>query len=89
MPKELPDTSSMIQYLEEQGFTVKKDATYKKRTFEVDEEIYRTFRVLQEAKGMKIKEAFNEALSEWVERHKDGVTIPESSPIDEAEEDEG
>lgn len=64
-----PDEEAALTLLKDRGWTVKKHAVYRKRTFEVDEEVHRVFRDLQERLGLKVKDAFNEALRDWIMKH--------------------
>lgn len=65
------DEEAALRLLKERGYSVKKPSEYKKRTFEVDVAVYVQFRSLQESLGLKIKEAFNLALIDWVNKHRD------------------
>jgi hypothetical protein len=63
------DEVDALRLLQQYGYSVKRTGEYKKRTFEVEEGVYRAFRALQESLGLKVKDAFNFALAEWVRKH--------------------
>jgi hypothetical protein len=64
------DEEKALLFLKEQGYIVRKPTVYFKRTFEVDEEIYREFKEVQKSLRLKVKEAFNLALEDWVKKHR-------------------
>lgn len=68
------DEEAALNLLKKRGWKVTRDTVYKKRTFEVDEEIHRAFRMLQERLGLKVKDAFNEALRDWIIKHSKNST---------------
>lgn len=62
------DEAAALAFLKKRGYVVKREAKYLKHTFEVEESVYQAFRSCQEALGLKVKDAINIALTEWLER---------------------
>lgn len=62
------DLLKLIKELEKQGYKVKRDMKTKKHTFEVEEDNLNLFFEAAERHDLKIKEAINEALSDWIKK---------------------
>ena len=69
MPK-LPPQSSIdkaVQLLAKNGYTVKKQVQYTKKTFEISQPTLEQVRAVQEALGYKLKDVVEEAFLRWLE----------------------
>jgi hypothetical protein len=65
------DLEQATQLLRDAGYVVKKRSTsYTRHTFEVEKDVLKEFFATQAALGMRIKDAVNVALREWIEKHK-------------------
>lgn len=57
--------------LESEGYVIKPDPKrFKKHTFDVDKVVLRNFFEVQETRGLRIRDAVNEALSEWTYKNQ-------------------
>jgi DNA-binding transcriptional regulator YhcF (GntR family) len=65
--KEL-DESQLIQEMRKRGFVVKKKANHIKHTFEVLPEVLQDFVKATEQRGLRIKEAVHQALTDWIKK---------------------
>jgi hypothetical protein len=54
-----------LKLLREHGYVAKKQINYTKKTFEVAVPTLERFKITQEALGLKIKDAMDEALKQW------------------------
>ena len=62
-------TSKIIKDLEKKGFKVKKVVETTKKTFEIPVELLDQFIRIVREKKMKIKEAVEQAISDWVKKN--------------------
>ena len=69
MPKQANQSSieKALQLLSENGYTVKKQVQYTKKTFEVSLPTLEQVREVQEALGYKLKDVVEEAFIRWLE----------------------
>lgn len=58
-----------VRALRAAGYQVRAPGKWVLKTFEVDEERDRQFRTLAESGGLKIKEALDMALAEWISKY--------------------
>lgn len=65
-----------LKLLKARGYTVRKGASYTKKTFEIDSEVLLEFIALRTRLGIKVKEAVNTALCDWIERYGGKTTPP-------------
>ena len=57
-----------LKILQEHGYVVKKQIPYTKKTFEVSVPTLERLRDVQEALGYKLKEAVEEAFTQWLDK---------------------
>lgn len=57
-----------IKTLEKLGYTVKLNKPCVKKTFEIEIELLKKFNDIQAESGLKVKDAINEALSDWIKK---------------------
>lgn len=60
-------TLKMIKDLEKKGFKIKKIVQSTKKTFEVPVDLLAQFMAIVKEKDLKVKDAFEEAMTEWVD----------------------
>lgn len=65
----MDEEQKAIELLKRRGYNVVRRGAYITKTFEVDKLVYQAFRQLQTALSMKVKDAHDQALCEWIERH--------------------
>ncbi len=63
-------TKKMVKELKNKGFDVKRRVPTVKKTFEVPEDTLEKFKKAVYQRDMKIKDAIEEALEDWVEKEK-------------------
>lgn len=63
------DEVAALRFLRARGYEVRKRGRYLKKTFEVEDSVYNAFRGCQEALGLRVKDAVNTALIEWIDKH--------------------
>lgn len=62
--------NSLIKQLEAEGYKVKKAVPTIKKTFEIEEKVIEQFMVNVDKRGLKVKDAINDALSDWIKKRK-------------------
>ncbi len=68
-----------LRLLEENGYTVKKQILYTKKTFEVSVETLKEIREFQNTLGYKLKDVVEEAFTLWLEsKHTEYEKISKS-----------
>ncbi len=67
------DEEQAIKVLKAAGYKIDKPVKYKKHTVEVDERILSEFEAMFRHLKLKKKQAVNEALADWIHKHRDGV----------------
>lgn len=67
-----PDDLEQARALRAKGWKVRPPGEWVLKTFEVDAARYRDFRALAAVKGLKVKEALDIALREWIHRYTSG-----------------
>lgn len=61
-------TKEAVKVLEKLGYTVRLSKPSLKKTFEVEAEVLERFIEVQKASKMKVREAINEAITDWVRK---------------------
>lgn len=67
--KTLDTLKKAKEQLEQHGYVVRRNAACIKHTFQVEVEVYKAFRSTVSFRGFSVKDAVNEALSNWVSKH--------------------
>lgn len=57
----------MAAALREAGFKVEQQTQYVKHTFEIETALLKRFFELKQELGLRVKDAINEAIAQWVE----------------------
>jgi len=63
------NVDDMIKRLEAEGYSVKRDPqSYTLHSFQIDKELLVRFFEIQRSRGVKVRDAMDEALRDWVKR---------------------
>ena len=62
------DDPEIIKQLREHGIRVRRDVPLIRKTFEVQEQVLKQFLSIAQAKKIKIKDAIDEALRDWIKK---------------------
>lgn len=63
------NVESLIKQLEAEGYTVKRDpSSYTLHSFQIDKDVLARFFEVQRERGLKVREAMDEALRDWIKR---------------------
>ena len=60
--------NDLIKQLEAEGYKVKKTVPTVKKTFEVEEKVIEQFMDAVDKRDMKVKDAINDALNDWIKK---------------------
>ena len=62
------EINKMVKELEKAGYKIKRDVPTVKKTFEVEEATVNEFMTMVDKRGLKVKEAIDEALRDWIKK---------------------